>query len=129
MKTLEQKRFEQKVKLQTNIIREWFDACNPCNPCHQKGIEKACLIIYALQTNAEKHSEETHELNGKGFSGRDAKFGSAMAQKILQTRAGMSEYTSLTPNMYAALKRMLRKYAKQLATEYVNKKSVLSPEN
>lgn len=125
MKTAADKAWEQRIKLQVNIIRDWFDSCNPNKYEHQKGLEKACLIIYGLQTSSEKLSTETHELNNKGFNGKDAKFGSSMAQRILQIRAGMSEYTCLSPKMYAALQRMLRKYAKQLAIEYLTSQKKL----
>jgi len=117
--------YRQRLKYQIAIIREWFIAClyKLDNPRYQAGLEKACLVIYNFQTSTEKLNYETKELNNFGFNGRDAKFGTAMAQRILKIRAGELEYQSLSPKMYTALHRMLKKYSRQLAVSYLNKET------
>ena len=118
--------YNQKLKYQIALIRAWFAVCDPLKPSHQKALEKACLVIYDFQTNSEKLSHETKELNDLGFNGKDADFGTAMAQRILQMRAGQSQYSTLSPKMYAALHRMLKKYARQLAVAFLNKEAFQS---
>jgi hypothetical protein len=65
------------------------------------------LAIYDRQTDGEQSSETTDHLNGMGFNGTDAAFGSRMA-KWYQSKGFLS------PKQDAAARKMLRKYWKQL---------------
>lgn len=103
-------------KAKVESIRSWLkDSCDVGNPSHQRALHRGCLIIYANQTTDEQSAHETNHLNGRGFNGRDAAFGSAMAERILAINEGRSQYPSLSPKMYACLRRMLVKYARQIA--------------
>lgn len=104
---------QQKAKIQT--IKEWLKNCNPDNPSHQLSLHRAILMIYARQTPDEQFTQQTHQMNNKGFNGRDAAFGSAMAEKIMAIQQGRSRFATLSPKMYSAIKRMMVKYARQLS--------------
>lgn len=103
----------QKDKVQA--IKTWLKNCNPSNPSHQQSLHRAILMIYSCQTADEQATQHTHQLNNRGFNGRDAAFGSAMAEKIMDIQQGRSQYATLTPKMYTAIKRMMVKYARQLS--------------
>jgi hypothetical protein len=68
-----------------------------------------CLVeLYNLQTEAEQVRGETRELNGRGFNGRDAHFGSSLAKWFMANQF-------LTWKQLAAARRILPKYRRQLA--------------
>ncbi len=104
------------MKEKIEAIRTWLkSSCDITNPAHQKALERGCLRIYANQTADEQATAQTRHLNNLGFNGRDARFGTWLATAILDIRDGRSKYKSLSPKMYEALRRMLVKYAKQIA--------------
>lgn len=104
------------MKEKIERIRQWLKAeCDIKNPSHQKALERACLMIYARQTADEQASEITLHTNGRGFNGRDARFGTFLATSILNIQNGQSKYSNLSLKMYEGLRRMLVKYAKQIA--------------
>lgn len=70
-------------------------------------VEKSVLQIYQHQTSDEQTSEHTKHLNGVGFNGFDAEFGSSIAKRLL---AG----NKLSHKQIAATRKMITKYAKQL---------------
>jgi hypothetical protein len=76
-------------------------------PIRHLGLLLFCL--YQRQTSDEQRSENTHYLNGVGFSGTDAAFLSSVAKSC--QRYGYS----LTPKMVPHVRKALVKYAGQLA--------------
>ena len=93
------------IKARAEQIRQWFDAVDPSNIEHRRHLKRAAHMIWEYQTRQEQDTETTHELNGVGFSGRDADFGSRIA-----TWRG-----DITERMAGGAKKMMRKYAMQLA--------------
>ena len=89
----------------TDDIRAWFDNCNPNTTQARDNIKRAAKLIWDRQTLAEQDSEETHDDNGIGYGAFDAKF----AARIVHWNG------TLTPRMAFAGRKMIRKYAKQLA--------------
>lgn len=75
------------------------------------------LAIYDRQTDGEQSSETTDHLNGMGFNGTDAAFGSRLAKWYQKAHM-------LTPKQDAAARKMLRKYWKQLWLVAESKKAV-----
>lgn len=86
-------------------IRAWFDKCDPKQTQVRDNIKRAVKLIWQRQTIDEQNAEETRDANGIGFSGVDAKF----AARIVNWK-GM-----LTERLAFAARKMIRKYAKQLA--------------
>jgi hypothetical protein len=78
-----------------------------------KAVYRALVVLFERQTDDEKESEETKHDNGRGFNYRDAKFGSDLAQKCI--RPDPRYPSPLSVNQLAAARRMLHKYAGQLA--------------
>src|SRR3990167_4709507 len=70
-------------------------------------VERALVVVYGRQTAAEQASDSTSELNGRGFSGVDAEFGSSLARQVLAGRR-------LSPRQLKFGRRIARKYARQL---------------
>lgn len=93
------------LKLKEQEIRAWFRTCDPNNPEHRAALKRAAQMIFARQTAAEQAAEETHDLNGVGFSGRDANFGSRIAKW----------QGEITVRMAIGARSMLSHYARQLA--------------
>ena len=50
---------------------------------NDKAVMRGLVVIYSLQTEDEKKTEETSEHNGVGFSGVDAKFLSSLAKQVI----------------------------------------------
>lgn len=86
-------------------IRAWFDSCDPKDTQVRDALKRAAKLIWQRQTLAEQDSEETHDHNSIGYGAYDAKF----AARIVNWK-GM-----LTEKMALAARKMLRKYALQLA--------------
>lgn len=63
--------------------------------------------LYGMQTSTEQSTQETHERNGVGFNGVDAKFLSSVAEFLIQ-----NEF--LTAKQKEITRRKLMKYAGQL---------------
>jgi hypothetical protein len=78
-----------------------------------KAVYRALVVLYERQTEDEKSDETTKHDNGRGFNYRDAKFGSDLAQKCL--RPDPRYPCPLSVNQLGAARRMLHKYAGQLA--------------
>lgn len=86
-------------------IRAWFDACDPSQTQIRDALKRAAKMIWQRQTLAEQDAEATTDENGIGYGAYDAKF----AGRIVHWN-GM-----LTEKMALAARKMLRKYARQLA--------------
>jgi hypothetical protein len=81
-----------------------------------KAVYRALEVLLERQTDDERAEGTTNHLNGRGFNGRDAKFGTDLANQVSDWRKGMSPYAQpLSPKQLAAARRMLHKYAGQLA--------------
>lgn len=68
---------------------------------------KGMLRIYEYQTADEKAVQETHNLNGVGFSGADANILSSFSEQVLKGR-------SMSEKQMAIIFKKMTKYAKQL---------------
>lgn len=73
-----------------------------------RAVARALVVIYEFQTADEQATSTTSHANGVGFSGRDAEFGSSLAQKVLKGWA-------LSEKQLNAGRRMVKKYWRQLA--------------
>ena len=76
---------------------------------------RAVLAIYDRQTADEQATAATADSNGIGFNGADAGFGSSLAKQY-------AERGTLSPRQIACARKMMRKYAGQLA-EIANAKA------
>ena len=82
---------------------------------------KGLVAIYNKQTADEQQTEETRHLNGVGFNGRDAEFGTSLAKRVISWNAQhltqpcrqWSPMVFTTKQMMYARKMMMR-YAGQL---------------
>ena len=71
-------------------------------------VKRALVVIYERQTVDEQLSYMSKKLNGKGFSGVDAWFGSAMAKLVIQGK-------ELSKKQLESSRKMVLKYSGQLA--------------
>lgn len=99
------KRPKSPLEQQCDEIRAWFDKCDPTQTQVRDNIKRAVKLIWQRQTLAEQEAEETRDHNGIGFGAYDAQF----AARIVNWK-GM-----LTEKLAFAARKMIRKYAKQLA--------------
>ena len=86
-------------------IRTWFDNCDTTQTQIKDALKRAAKMIWEYQTLAEQDSGATTDDNGVGYNGFDARF----ANRIVNWRG------TLTDKMALAARKMLRKYALQLA--------------
>lgn len=110
METLEIKSTE--IKSQAENIRNWLDNCDPQNAEIQRHIRRGISVIHARQTQDEQRSEHTRYRNGRGFTCTDAPF----ASKLLR-------WPSWRTDIADKARRVLRKYAMQLAEEKLSQKA------
>lgn len=75
----------------------------------QRWLEQAVVAIYKRQTPDEQASQTTAHLNGRGFSGVDARTGSYLARWLMR---GPSFH--LSGKFLDRARRMMPKYSKQL---------------
>jgi hypothetical protein len=80
-------------------------------------LERGILRIYENQTNDEQRTESTNHNNGVGFTGADARFLTSLAKWIIKGRRDYRrrEGQSLSEKQAARARRMMQKYAGQLA--------------
>lgn len=98
-------RTKNPVTVKRDKIRAWFDACDPTQTQVKDALKRAAKMIWAYQTLTEQESATTTDDNGVGYNGYDADF----AHRIVRWRG------TLTDKMAMAARKMLRKYALQLA--------------
>lgn len=92
-------------------IRDWFDACDPKDTQIRDALKRAAVTLWRRQTLAEQDAEETKDHNGIGYGAYDAKF----AARLVNWQ-GM-----FTEKLAFAARKMLKKYAKQLAEIAIEK--------
>lgn len=71
-------------------------------------LNRPLLRLWERQTPDERATHETRYQNARGFNAFDAEFAGAMVDK-------WREYGRFTPKQAAAVRKMLKKYRKQLA--------------
>lgn len=86
-------------------IRAWFDDCDPTKTQAKDNLKRAAKLIWEYQTAEEQDSATTTDDNGVGYNGFDADF----AHRIVKWDG------TLTDKLAMAARKMLRKYARQLA--------------
>jgi hypothetical protein len=96
-------------------IRAWFDNCDPAQTQVRDNLKRAAKLIWQRQTLAEQDSATTIDHNGIGYNGRDADF----ASRIVHWNG------TLTERMALSARKMLRKYALQLADIALRKEGKL----
>jgi len=86
---------------------------------------KCLLTIYDNQTQDEKYSEDTHELNAIGFSGADANILSSFAKQVIRWKSiPEPQYKfPLSPKQLEIAQKKLPKYARQLSQFLTPEKS------
>ncbi len=94
-------------------IRAWFDTCDPTQTQVKDALKRAAKMIWSYQTLVEQESASTIEHNGVGFNGVDADFASRI----------VNWHGTLSDKMAMAARKMLRKYARQLAGIALRKES------
>jgi len=75
-----------------------------------RAVERAMVVLYHRQTSDEQVSSSTNHLNGRGFNGVDAAFGSSLARQVLDGRA-------LSIKQLDHARKMVKKYVRQLLEE------------
>lgn len=93
------------VKAREKRIREWFEGCDPKQTTVRDHLKRAAKLLWQRQTLAEQDAERTIEHNGRGYNGFDAEF----ASRITNWKG------TLTERMAFGARKMLMKYARQLA--------------
>lgn len=71
-------------------------------------VEHSIKAIYKYQTESEQSAKCTEYLNGVGFSGVHAKFGSSLAEWL-------QKGNHLTERQFISARKMMQHYCKQLA--------------
>lgn len=82
---------------------------------------KTLMTIYANQTADEQRNGTTTNLNGIGFSGRDAEFFSSIAKQVKAWEAVRQWPRPLSVRQFAAVKKSIGKYAEQFARQEIAK--------
>lgn len=90
---------------------------------NDEAVVRGILRIYERQTADEQSSETTNKVNGRGFNGRDAGFGTSLAKQILTWQQNPRYPTPLSRNQLDKGRKMLRKYAGQLARVVAEKEA------
>jgi len=93
------------LTIKTEQIKQWFESCNPEDTQVRDALKRAAKMIWQYQTHREQESATTIEHNGIGYNGYDADF----ASRLIHWRG------TLPVKMAFSARKMLRKYARQLA--------------
>jgi hypothetical protein len=75
-----------------------------------KAVMRALVVLYNRQTHDEQENAHTSHLNGRGFNGYDAAFGTSLAKQVLDGR-------TLSARQIEAARKMAKKYVRQLVEE------------
>ena len=83
---------------------------------NDNAVYRALEVLLERQTADEQQAGVTNHLNGMGFNATDAKFGTDLANKVIAWNRGESTFPyPLSVKQLASARKMLRKYAQQLA--------------
>lgn len=82
----------------------------------QDAVEKATVLIYQRQTDAEKAAQITVEKNGVGFNAFDAGIMTSYAEYILENRWGRPRGHILSPKQLAVARKKIVRYVGQIAS-------------
>ena len=102
------------LTIRTELVRQWFKTCDPKATQVRDHLKRAANLIWQRQTFAEQDLVSTIDHNGIGYNGRDADF----ASRIINWRG------TLSVKMAFAARKMLQKYAKQLADIALRKEAI-----
>lgn len=100
------------AKSRVDRVRFFIQSADYNDPRHREAMIRGLGIIVGNQTSDELIDKSTKHHNGRGFNGRDAGFGTSVYQNA--QRYGFS------PKQFASVKRMLVKYARQIAEHTAN---------
>lgn len=106
-------RTKKPINVKRDEIRAWFDSCDPTKTQIKDALKRAAKMIWQYQTPAEQDAGETKDHNGVGYGAYDAKF----AARIVHWKG------TLTDKLAFAARKMLRKYALQLAAIKLRKEA------
>lgn len=106
-------RTKKPINVKRDEIRAWFDSCDPTKTQIKDTLKRAAKMIWQYQTPAEQDAGETKDHNGVGYGAYDAKF----AARIVHWKG------TLTDKLAFAARKMLRKYALQLAAIKLRKEA------
>ncbi len=95
-------------------IRAWFKNCDPKETQVRDNLKRAAKLIWQRQTHQEQDSAKTIDHNGIGYNGYDADF----ASRIINWKG------TLTEQMAFGARKMLKKYARQLADIALKRKPI-----
>lgn len=93
------------LTIRTEKVREWFKTCDPKTTQVRDNLKRAAKLIWQRQTHTEQELASTIVHNGIGYNGRDADFASRI----------VNWHGTLSVKMAFAARKMLSKYARQLA--------------
>lgn len=108
-------RTKSPVNVKRDEIQAWFDTCDSTTTQVKDALKRAAKLIWDYQTLAEQESATTTDHNGVGYNGYDADF----AHRIVNWKG------TLTNKMAFGARKMLRKYARQLAETALRKEPQL----
>lgn len=105
--------YDKKVDERAKIIKDWIHGpCDPEHDPHRVILGRMLLCIYNRQTQDEKNAQQTKHDNGVGFMHCHAEVGTSIAQQFRSSGR-------LSSKQWAFVRRMMRKYTRQLAEDYV----------
>jgi len=81
-----------------------------------KWIERSVVILYGFQTEEEQQSEDTIEMNGQGFNGRDGQILTSFGKQLTMGR-------HLSVKQLDICKKLLPKYWGQILNVIIEKNS------
>ena len=88
-------------------IKAWTEEIVALLDSRQDAVERGLLVIDAFQTESERHYGQTVHLNGVGWGGSDAEFGSSLARQVRENR-------SLSAKQLHFARKIVKKYRRQL---------------
>lgn len=95
-----------------NRTRDFIMRADYNDSRHRDAMIRGLGIIVGNQTASERANGCTTQHNGRGFNAQDARFGTSVYNNA--KRYGFS------PRQFDAVKKMLKKYAKQIAMHTAN---------
>lgn len=98
-------RTKSPVNQERDKLRAWFDSCDPTQTQVKDALKRVAKMIWEYQTPAEQDAAETIDHNGVGYGAYDVKF----AYRLVHWKG------TFTNQLAMAARKMLRKYARQLA--------------